>query len=146
MKYLEISNQLVHQHIFTQRIQIENIAEVIAISHGSGQLVEVSLYIVLVDRSFIPALTKVRELNVGRQLISSILELIRLVVVGIKFNEGCLALIFQFNTVRTDIHLLGEVVVAAVFAVDVEVDRDNIVGSLSTHYTRHFHTDGIGEQ
>ena len=81
--------------------------------------------------------------DVDRQVETGVVEFAG-VAICVEFEEDGIALIGQVDTVVGEAHLLGEVVAAAIFAIEIEFDRKHIVGRFGSGQIGHLHGHGIG--
>ena len=82
-------------------------------------------------------------LDIHRQAVRGRIELVRLVVVGVEFKQGCPRLIVQIDGVIGKTYFLREVIRPAVFAVHVEFHGHDVVCTSRTDEAGGLHTDGV---
>ena len=89
-------------------------------------------------------LREVWVFDVCRQVVDVGVELVCLVVILVELEQYAAVLLIDVYAIVGDTHFFGEVVASAILAIQVEVNGNDVVGTLRSRQAGGFHADGIG--
>ena len=108
----------------------------------AGQFVEVVLD--EVEARFVVVLGEIGLLDVDGQGVGCVAELVNLVVVAVQLQQHGVGVVVKVDAVVRQPDVLGEVVAAPVFAVEIEFYGNDVIGGHGAGHLCHLHGHGIG--
>ena len=70
---------------------------------------------------------------------------INLVIIQVQLQQGGYGFVIQVNAVIGKTNLFGEIITALVPTIQIQINRNNVIGCHGSYQTRRFHTEGIGQ-
>ena len=65
------------------------------------------------------------------------------IIIGIQFNQNGVGFIY-IDTIVVKSHLLRKIITAAIFAIEIQLHRNHVVGSCGLYQPCYLHTNRIG--
>ena len=145
MAQFEVAREVEHIVEGRERRHVDHLGSALG-KHSAGELLHLAVERFLIEgrRFFAVSFDIVVELGgfeVDGQLVGAVA--LGVAVVSVPFEERGLRLIGHNDAVGGQIHLLSQVVKAAVGAVDVEFHRNHVVGVAGAHELGGAHGDGV---
>ena len=146
MAKLQVEDEVVHHQEAGKSIHIH----LVFVPHLLIEIVAESVEVVLDDlQSFCGIglerfLREVGVFDVDGQVVDVGIEFVRLVIVLVELKQHAAVLLVDIYAVVGDADFFGEVVAAAIVAIQVEVNRDDVVGAGCPCQAGGLHADGIG--
>ena len=140
-----IADELAEHHVACHVVDIHIIGQVLPIGDRTVKGVETRLD--GAQREECLVLAKLGMLDVDRNVAGRGAEflLLGLIIVQVQFQHGGYRLVEHFHTVVRNAHLLGEIIIPLIGSVDVQVNRDDVVGGRCADEACCLHADGIGQ-